>query len=268
MTQNDTATRFWQLSSAIRRSAPLIHNITNLVMQNDTADAIAAVGGTQMTLHHEEEARDAAAIAGALAVNPGTPNAAWLRCADAAIEEASARGTPWVLDPVAAGLTGYRTDAMRSLLQRGPSVLKANASEVLALAGGAAGRGADSLHSVDQAAQAADLLAERHDCVVVVSGEQDLVTDGQRHARITNGHALMGRMIGSGCMLASVMACFLAVTDSPFEAAQAAVAHFTVAGEIAAERAGGPGTLKPLFLDALFNLEQADLQQRLRIRGA
>lgn len=266
---HDHADRLWRLSEAVRRSAPLIHNITNQVVQNDTADAIAAVGGTQMTLHNEEEAREAAAIAGALAVNPGTPDAAWLRCAEAALDVACNRETPWVLDPVAAGLTRYRTEAMQTLLQRGPSVLKGNASEILALAGEAvSGHGADSVHSVDQAARAAEHLATRHACVVVVSGERDLVIEGTRRMRLANGRPLMGRMIGSGCMLTAVVACFLAVAKDPFEAAAAAVAHFTVAGEVAAERAEGPGTLKPRFLDALYNLDRETLARRLRIVDA
>ncbi len=266
MTYTDPGPRFWRLSEAIRRSAPLVHNITNLVVQTDTADAVAAVGATQITLHNVEEAREAAAVSSALAVNPGTLDAPWLRCARDALDVAAATGKPWVLDPVAAGLTAYRSGAVRELLGRGPTVLKANASEILALAEtGQAGRGADSVHSVDEAAAAAQTLARRHGCVVVVSGATDLITDGQRIQRMGNGHPLMAAMIGAGCMLTSVMACFLAVAEDPFEAAQAAVAHFTVAGEIAAAQAAGPGTLKPLLIDALYRLDGAELARRLRL---
>lgn len=262
----DPAVRFWQVSQAIRRSAPLIHNITNLVVQNDTAAAISAVGATQVTLHHPEEARDAARASAALALNPGTLNDAWLCCAREALQVAAEDGKPWILDPVAAGLTRYRTDAARELLRLGPTVLKTNASELLVLAGQAdAGRAADSIHSVDEASAAAMDLARRHGCVVVVTGAEDLLTDGEQVVRLGNGHAMMGRMIGSGCMLTSVIACFLAVSDPPFEAAQAAVACFTVAGEIAAENAGGPGTLKPLLVDALHALDGDELRRRLRI---
>ncbi len=267
MTLITSAIEFAELSDTIRQRAPLIHNITNLVMQNDTADAIAAVGATQITLHTVEEADDAARVCAALALNPGTLSASWLECARAAIEVASAMHKPWVLDPVGVGLTRYRTDAARDLLQTRPTVLKANASEIMVLAAAAkSGRGADSIHEVDEARSAARALAQQYGCTVVVTGERDLITDGQREVRISNGRPLMGKMIGSGCMLTSVIACYLAVAEeNAFAAAQAAVAHFTVAGEIAAEQADGPGTLKPLLLDALFNLDTAQLKRRLRL---
>lgn len=235
-------------------------------MQNDTADAIAAVGGVQITLHTREEVREVAEKASALAVNVGTLDEAWMACAREAIPTVANRDVPWVLDPVAVGFTRYRTDAVHELLRLHPTVLKGNASEILTLAGAVGGgRGADSIHSVGDAAEAAQRLARDHRCLIVVSGAEDLITDGRRSARIANGAPMMARMIGSGCMLTSILACFLAVADDPFEASQAAVAYFTVAGEIAAERADGPGTLKPLLIDALYNLDATEFQRRARI---
>ena len=269
MKRSKHSARFGQLAEAIRQSAPLVHNITNLVMQNDTADAVAAVGGTQITLHTVEEARGAAAICAALAINPGTLDEAWLQCARQALDVAGEHDKPWVLDPVAVGLTPYRTQAMRELLTRRPAVLKANASEILALAEIAAGgRGADSVHEVDEAGDAARRLAKQFGCVVVVTGEQDLITDGEHVVRIANGAPLMGRMIGSGCMLTSVIACYLAVSNDPFEAAQAAVAHFTIAGQLAAQHAAGPGTLKPHLIDELYNMSTGQLEHWLRMESA
>ena len=263
------AAHCWRLSETLRGSAPLVHNVTNLVVQNLTADAIAAVGGTQITLHTPEEARDAAGASAALAINAGTPGAEWLDCAREAIDAATRSGKPWVLDPVAAGLTRHRTDAMLELLERGPTLLKANASEALALSGEAAGgRGADSRHAVDEAADAAMELARRHRCTVVVTGAEDLIVNGARSVRMANGSALMGAMVGSGCMLTSVLGCYLAVAEDPFDASLAALAHFTIAGEIASERAGGPGTLKALFIDALFHLDRTQLVERLRTSPA
>lgn len=265
MTHSDIAAQIWLLAEAVRRAAPLVHNITNLVVQSDSADAIAAVGGTQITLHTVEEARDAAAVSAALALNIGTLNESWLQCARAAVRVATDRERPWVLDPVAAGLTAYRTDAAHEFLRLRPTVLKSNASELLALTEGTRGRGADSIHSVQQAAAAARDLARRHGCVVVVTGAEDLITDGRRMATVANGRPVMGRMIGSGCMLTAVIGCFLAVARVPFDAALAAVACFDVAGELAAERAGGPGTLKPLLIDALSDLDRNALEARLRV---
>jgi len=268
MTDSDLVPRLWGLVEAIRDSAPLVHNITNLVVHNDTADAIAAVGGTQITLHNVEEARDAAAACAAIAVNLGTLNDAFLHCARDAVALAASLDRPWVLDPVAAGFTAYRSEAAREFLDLGPTVVKANASEVLALAGRAhGGRGADSVHSVSAAADAASRMARRHGSIVVVSGSDDMITDGTRRAMVSNGRPVMGRMIGAGCMLTSVIGCFLAVSDRPFEAALAAVAYFDVAGELAAERAEGPGTFKPLFIDALYNLERGVFLERVRVSG-
>jgi len=269
MKNTEQAADSWNLAEAVREKAPLIHNITNLVVQNDTADAIAAVGGSQLTLHTEEEARGMAAISHGLAVNIGTLDASWLRCAHTAVEAANAAGTPWVLDPVGVGLTAYRTEAVHALLALGPAVIKGNASEILVLAGAnTPGRGGDSVHQVEQAADAAREIAGRLGCVVVVSGARDLITDGRNTFHCANGHGLMPKMIGSGCMLTSVIACFLGTGGLPLHAALAAVAYFNVAGELAAEQAAGPGTLKPLFIDALFNLRRDIFESRVSVSPA
>jgi len=266
MTHSDLTARLWDLAETVRVSAPLVHNITNLVVQNDTADAIAAAGATQITLHNLEEAREVAALCAAAAINLGTLNEPFLQCAREAVTVAASLGRPWVLDPVAAGFTAYRTAAAREFLGMRPTVLKANASEILVLAGHAdGGRGAESIHSVENAAEAARNLARRYGSVVVVSGPQDMITDGARGATVSNGHPLMGRMIGSGCMLTSVIGAFVAAGDSHFETALAAVAYFGVAGELAAERADGPGTFKPLFIDALHNLGRETFDARVRV---
>lgn len=270
MIQDDNpAARLWQHSEAVKTGAPLIQNITNLVMQNDTAAAIAAVGGTQLTLHGTEEAREIASIADAVAVNPGTLNADWMQCARDAIEVANQRRIPWVLDPLAVGLSRYRTKAIMELLALGPTVIKANASELLVLAGSReTGRGADSLHSVDEAALLASSFASSNRCIVVVTGDRDLVSDGKRTIRLSNGAPLMGRMIGSGCMLTSIIGCFLGASDDRLEAVTAAVGQFTIAGELATERANGPGTLKALLIDALHNLDREQFRHRLRAESA
>lgn len=267
MAHFELADQVWKLIETVRRSAPLVHNITNLVVQNDTADAIGAVGATQITLHNLEEARAATEASAALAVNIGTLSAPLLQCARQAIQAAAELHRPWILDPVAAGLTDYRREAARQLLGLGPTVLKANASEILALSGSDRGRGGDSVHSVEQAAAAARELARRHGGVVVVTGAEDLITDGSRCARIGSGVPLLGQVVGSGCMLTAVLACFLAVEADPFAAALAGIAYFNVAGEVAAERAGGPGTLKPLLIDALSGLSRNELESRLRLGG-
>lgn len=256
--------RIWSLAQAVREAAPLIHNLSNLVVQADTAAAIASLGGVQITLHNEEEAEDAARAAAALVVNPGTLNAGWLRAAHRAIAVATEQGRPWLLDPVAVGFSDYRRQAVQALLAYRPKVLKGNASEILVLAGEAVGgRGADSLHTVEQAMEGAQRLAREHGCIVVVTGEKDAVCDGGRLLRLPYGRRLMGAMVGSGCMLGAVIACFLAASEDAFEAATAAIVWFNIAGERAADGAAGPGTLKPRLIDALYSLDSKTLSARL-----
>ncbi|KAB7623914.1 hydroxyethylthiazole kinase [Alkalilimnicola sp. S0819] len=261
-----TAERIWSVHQRVGELAPLVQNLSNLVVQYDTAQAIAAVGGTQLTLLAREEAEAVAGIAQALVLNSGTLDSHWLEAAQRALDVAVARGTPWLLDPVAAGLTPFRDEQLRGLLQRGPQVIKGNASEILTLAGQArGGHGADSRHSVSQAMLAARSLARARNCVVVVSGPRDYLCDAERAVELANGQPLLGRMIGSGCMLGAVLGGYLAVEPDSLLACTAGVACFTVAGELACERASGPGSLKPQFFDALFQLRADDLAQRLKV---
>jgi len=254
------------LLDELRRTAPLVHNLTNNVVQNDTADAIAAIGATQATVHNVEEARELAAISGAVSINLGTPTALWTTAARAAVETAVANGIPWVLDPVAVGLLPYRTQLAEEFLGHGPSVIKGNASEILALAGeNAKTHGADSVHGTEEALDAAQRLARQSGAIVAATGAVDIVTDGETTVRIENGHPMMPRVIGTGCMLTPLVAAFLAVAEAPLDAACAAIVCMGIAGEIAAEQAAGPGTMKPLLLDALFALDGDILAKRIRL---
>lgn len=252
--------------TAVRAGAPLVHNITNNVVQNDTASAIAAIGATQATVHNTEEARDLAMISGAVVVNLGTPDARWTECAHAAVDTATEMGKPWVLDPVAVGLLPYRTALAGDFLAKRPSVIKGNASEIMALAGtGAKPHGADSRHLPDQAVDAAAQLARDSGAVIAVSGAVDIVTDGGTTTRIANGDPMMAQMIGTGCMLGAVVGALLAGGGAILPATVAGMGALAVAGEIAAETATGPGTLRPLLLDALNRLDGETLADRLHL---
>ena len=163
----------------MRETAPLVQNITNFVAMNVMANVLLAVGASPAMVHAREEAAEFAGHAQALAVNIGTPDPAW---ADAMAEAASvikAADRPWVFDPVGVGATRFRRDVSSRLLDLGPSVIRGNASEILALAGlGGAGRGADAADSVEAAEAAARDLALRTGAVVAASGAVDFVTDG------------------------------------------------------------------------------------------
>jgi len=252
--------------AGVRRHTPLIHNITNLVAMNTMANVLLAIGASPAMVHAREEAAEFTAIADALTVNIGTLSPHWVEAMIEAAEAARLVGKPWVLDPVAVGATAYRRETGARLLERLPTVIRGNASEIIALeAGGAGGRGVDSSDPAEAAEQAAIRLARRIGCVVAVTGEVDLVTDGRRLARVHGGHALMPRVTTLGCALTGVVAAFLVGADDPFAATVAALACYAAAGEIAGETARGPGSFAVAFLDALYALDDKALNCRLRL---
>lgn len=250
----------------VRVAGPLVHCLTNDVVVNFTANALLAVGAAPAMVDIPEESGIFAGVAGGLLVNLGTPHAEQRAAIEAAVAAAGEAGTPWVLDPVAIGVLPVRTELARRLRDTGPTVVRGNASEVLALAeAGSGGRGVDALDEVDAAAEVASDLARSAGAVVAVSGPVDLLTDGTRTARVANGDVLLTKVTGGGCALGAVMAAFAAVEDDAFVATVAAVTTYTVAAELAAERAGGPGSFAVGFLDALASVSGDDLRARARL---
>ena len=235
---------------------PLVHCLTNTVVQTITANALLAAGAAPAMVDAPEEAGDFAAIASAVLVNVGTVHARTAEAMRLAARSAGAAGTPWVLDPVAVGGLVYRTELATELVELRPTVVRGNASEVMALAGaGGGGRGVDSTDSTDDAAKAAAGLAARTGGVVAVSGEVDLVTDGRRTVRVGGGSPLLTRTTGAGCALGALVAAYVAATEDPLAGTVAAHAHVALAAEIAAGLADGPGTFPAQWLDALDTLD-------------
>jgi hydroxyethylthiazole kinase len=250
----------------VRAAAPLVQNITNYVVMNSTANALLALGASPAMVHAPEEVEEFVAISGALVVNPGTLSAPWISAMHLACAKARALGKPWVLDPVGAGATRLRTSTAVALMAHAPSVLRCNASELLAVAGaGGSTKGVDSTDSADAAGQVARAFAKTHRCVAAVSGEVDYITDGNRVVRIANGHPLMPRVTGLGCTATALTGAFLAVEGDALVAASAALLCLGIAGELAAEKAAGPGTLQLHLLDALHTLDEATLRARARM---
>lgn len=252
--------------SAIRNSAPLIHNMTNIVVANVTANALLALGASPAMVENTEEAAELAAVAAALVVNLGTLSPDWAAAMRLATASAHAAKRPWLLDPVAVGALGYRTRLAADLLRHRPAIIRGNASEISALAGQAAGgKGVDSTLSSDQAIEAAQALARSCGAVVVVSGAVDYVTDGARLLGIANGHPIMTRVTGMGCTASAVGGAYLAVTEDPFMAAMLTMTTMGVAGEAAFAKAPAPGSFQTAFIDALYQLEAPDLARRMRL---
>lgn len=250
---------------ALRTRAPLVQCMTNIVVAQWTANTLLALGAAPAMVDNPREAAEFAAVADAVLVNLGTPNAGTVSAMGPAVAAAGAAGTPWVLDPVAAGALGWRTEVAHELLAAGPAILRGNASEVLALDGGEGGRGVDAVHTPEAAAGSARATARRHGTVVAVSGPVDHVLDAARLVTVANGHPWLTRVTGVGCALGAVMAAFAAAVDDPLLAAVAATATVTVAAENAARRAAGPGSFAVALLDDLAACTPDHLATRVRL---
>jgi hydroxyethylthiazole kinase len=253
---------------AMRNQTPLVQCITNFVAMNIAANVLLAAGASPAMVHAEEEAGEFARIAGALTINIGTISSAWMKGMRAAAEAANESGTPWVLDPVAHYATGFRRQAVAALLELRPTIIRGNASEIIALSGGASrGQGVDSRDAVEHAETSARYLASTHETVVAVTGVTDFVTDGERAVRIEGGSPLMPQITALGCSLTCLVGAF-AATNAPFDATVAALATFAVAGEEAARKADGPGSFSWRFLDCLAAVDGAFLDRHSRILAA
>jgi len=253
---------------AIRAKNPVVLSITNYVVTNTTANALLALGASPIMSHAVEEMTELVAISGALVINLGTVAPEYLAAMDPAWAAADEAGVPVILDPVGAGASMLRTVTPLALLaEHRPFIVRGNASEIMTLAGssGAAAKGVDSTASSSDAADFARTLAQRHDCAVVVSGEVDLVCQGAAISRVLGGSPLMPRVTGLGCTATALCGAFAAVNRNPFEAALHACVTMKVAGEMAAEKASGPGTLQLYLYDALYALGGQDLKSRLKV---
>ena len=259
----------WNDVCLIHSQAPLVHNITNYVVMNTTANALLAVGASPVMAHALEEVEEMTALASALVLNIGTLSGPWVEAMVLAGRAAQPKGIPTVLDPVGVGATTFRTrTAQRLLEETGPRLIRGNASEILALANlGGGTKGVDATDPVEGALEAARQLSSRCNCVVTVSGPVDLIVQGERLARIHNGDPIMGRITGMGCTATALMGAFAAVNPDPFRAAVDAMVVLGVAGELAREHSQGPGSFQVALLDQLASLRQEDLERLARIEG-
>ncbi|GEO83684.1 MULTISPECIES: hydroxyethylthiazole kinase [Alphaproteobacteria] len=264
MTKAET---FGTLLDEMRATAPLVQCITNYVAMNIAANVLLAAGGSPAMVHAQEEAGEFAGFAGALTVNIGTLSPTWVDGMKAAIGGAVAARRPWVLDPVAHFATGFRRKVTADLLALGPTVVRGNASEIIALAGGvSSARGVDSRDPVEQAEEAARWLAHKQRCIVAVTGATDLVTDGNRATRIEGGSPLMPKVTALGCSLTCLVGAYAAIRpQDPFGATVAALTHFAVAGEQAGKQSPGPGSFAVGFLDLLAEVDGVMLDKLARV---
>jgi hydroxyethylthiazole kinase len=245
--------------SRLREVNPLVHCVTNLVVTNFTANVLLAVGASPAMVVAKEEVGQFAPIASGLLINVGTVTSNDVDAMLGAARAADHAGTPWVLDPVAVGALTFRTDVVEQLINHHPTIIRGNASEILALAGeSSSAKGADSTADSADALGAARELSVRSGAVVAVTGVVDYVTDGEEVIAVPGSHELLTKVTGSGCALGAVLAAFLGVEDSALRAAVSGSAVFATAGERAAREARGPGSLAVALLDHLYLLGRGD----------
>jgi len=251
----------------LRERKPLVHQITNYVVMNETANATLALGALPVMAHAREEVEEMVGIAGALVLNIGTLSPPWVDAMVAAGRAANERGVPVVLDPVGAGATRYRTEtAKRILSEVDVTVVRGNAGEVATLVGAKAEvRGVESIDAGGDAATLALEAARALGTIASVTGPVDHVSDGETVIAIANGHPLLASITGTGCMSSALTGCFLAVAESPFAGAAEALVAFGVAGEDAAREARGPGSFHVALYDALAALDPATLDARAKL---
>jgi len=255
----------------VRERKPLVHNITNYVVMNFTANVLLSCGASPVMAHAAEEVEEMVSFAGALVLNIGTLSLPWVEAMLKAGKRAKELQVPVILDPVGAGATRLRTDSAKRLMEAFPiRVIRGNASEILSLGGGKAGahtKGVDSVHTVDQATETARALARELKTTLAITGPVDLITDGERVCRVMNGHEMMGRVTGTGCAATAIIGAFLAVDPDPLEAAATGLAYFGLAGERASVGNPGPGSFQIGLLDALYQIREEELRTGARIQA-
>ena len=262
-----TAAEIYRSVELIRHQSPVVHNITNYVVMNNTANALLAIGASPVMAHAEEEVEEMVNIASALVINIGTLSERWINSMFKAGRQSRKKGIPVILDPVGAGATAYRTRTARDLINsEPPAIIRGNASEIMALYDDKSRtKGVESAASSEMAIDVARKLSEIHKCVICISGATDYIVDKEKIIKIKNGHPMMSRVTGLGCTASALCGAFAAVEKQPFVAAAETMAVMGIAGEMAAEIAAGPGSLQTHFLDYLYRLSEDDIIRRLKI---
>ncbi|MFH0957212.1 MAG: hydroxyethylthiazole kinase [Pseudomonadota bacterium] len=264
------ATKAADILGRIRESRPVIHNITNFVVMNTTANVLLALGAAPIMAHAIEELDDISGISNALVINIGTLSKSWVESMTYAARLARIAGKPMILDPVGSGATKLRTDTACEIARfSAPTAIRGNASEILSLASaGGKTRGVDSANTTEEAMEAAKSLAGKRGNVVAVTGEKDFVTDGTRSLLISGGSPLMTSVTGTGCSASVMVAAFLAVEKDALLATASALALFKVVAENASVKSQGPGSFWVHVLDELYNITPKEFENSARIDSA
>ncbi len=257
------------LRKIIQETSPLIHNITNVVVTNFTANGLYAIGASPVMAYAEEEVEEMAKIAEALVLNIGTLTKREVHAMLLAGKAANKAGTPIILDPVGVGATSFRTETAKHLLtELNIAVIRGNAGEIANLTDQTVEmRGVDSTAKMDNVVTVAKEVAKTWDTVVALTGETDVITDGDHVYTVDNGHFLQSKITGAGCLLSSIVGAFVAIHDDLLEAVTSAVSFYGISAQVAAEKQPnmGPGHFQTHFLDVLYQISSEEIDHWVRI---
>jgi hydroxyethylthiazole kinase len=257
----------YDLLDRVRQQKPVVHHLTNWVTIYDCAQVVKTLGASPVMAHAPEEVAEMAQIASALVLNIGTLTVDFVEAMKLAAHSANKKGIPVVLDACGAGATALRDRKCLELLNEVRiDVIKGNASEVARVSGESVKtRGVDATEVSGDLVLLAEKLAAQRKATVVITGKVDITTDGRQTHLVKNGHPLMARVVGTGCMAASVIGAFAAVESDLSLAAACALAIYGIAGEVAAEKASGPASFKERLFDSLYNLDRESVDRMQRI---
>jgi hydroxyethylthiazole kinase len=258
--------KIYEVLQKIRKVSPLVHHITNWVTIADCANIVKVFGGSPVMAHAPEETSEMASIAEAVVLNIGTLNNSTVEAMKQALKAANKKNIPVIIDAVGVGATRYRNEKIKELLEHKIAVLKGNASEIASTAGiNVTTKGVDTGDVMGDIASIAATLAKERECVVVVTGKEDICTNGAEIIKVKNGSPMMAQIVGTGCMASSVIGTFCAVEKDYFFAAIAGLVCFEIAAEDAAKTSEGPGTFKTKMFDKIITLSDVSINKMKKI---
>ena len=257
----------YEVLHAVRTVKPVVHHLTNWVTIYDCANIVKVFGASPVMAHAKEEVAAMAKIASAVVLNIGTLTPDLVEAMKIAGKSANDKGIPVVLDVCGAGATKLRDDACADIIAHVKvAVIKGNASEVARVAGlDVQTKGVDATKVAADMVATAKGLAQKKQCAVVVTGAKDIVTDGTATYVISNGHAMMVNVVGTGCMATSVIGAFAAVEKNTAFAAAAGLVCYEIAAERAASRAAGPGSFKEYLFDEVYQLNEKSIETMQKV---
>lgn len=256
-----------QILTRVKEDQPLVHHITNNVTVNDCANVTLYWGGLPVMAYAKEEVAEMVNAAQTLVLNIGTLNHSQIEAMIKAGRAANRAGVPIIFDPVGVGATSFRTEAAQRILDELQiAVIKGNQGEISILAEGQGKvRGVESVGEYEGLVAKVKSLAVAEETVVVVSGVEDIITDGETVYRSNNGHQLMSQVVGTGCMLSSTLGVFAGVSDDYLTASLTAATAYSIAGEIASEISAKPASYKLAFLDSISEMTDEQIVKNQKI---